>query len=485
MHVHLIGVCGTGMGALAGLLRAAGHRVSGSDKAFYPPMGPALKRWGVETREGYGPDNLEPRPDLVVVGNVCRPDHPEARAAIDAGIPYASFPATLAKEVLGARRPLVVAGTHGKTTTSTLLAFLLDRAGLDPGFLLGGVPRDFDASFALGHEGGPFVVEGDEYDSAFFEKSPKLWQYRTQAGILTSVEHDHIDIYPDEASYLAAFEGFVQQLPKDGLLVAYAGDPQVRAVAAKAPCRVSYYALEGDDTGGVSPIWSGALSRGHAVDGRVPLALDVYGGGSFCGRVQLPLAGAHNARNALAALALATEAGGADLAGAMRALPTFTGVRRRQDRLATLHHAAGDVWVYDDFAHHPSAVRETVAAIRARHTEGRLIALFEPRSATASRRTHQAEYPEAFAAADATILAPVGRASVLEEERLDTEAIAAAIRDAGGDAVAAESLDAVVTEAVARATHGDTVLLMSNGTFGDIAPRLIVALTQKLIGGDA
>ncbi|MBO6938509.1 MAG: UDP-N-acetylmuramate:L-alanyl-gamma-D-glutamyl-meso-diaminopimelate ligase [Deltaproteobacteria bacterium] len=482
MHVHLIGVAGTGMGALAGLLKAAGHRVTGSDTAFHPPMGPALERWGIETMPGWDPANLDPAPDRVVVGNVCRKDNPEARAAIDGGLSVTSMPQLLGELFLADRTSLVVSGTHGKTTTTALLAHLLLEGGHDPGLLVGGVLPDSE-SFRVGS--GPFVIEGDEYDTAFFEKTPKIWHYHPNAAVLTTIEHDHIDIYPDEASYLAAFEGFVQQLPKDGLLVAYAGDPQVRAVAAKAPCRVSYYALEGDDTGGVSPIWSGALSRGHAVDGRVPLALDVYGGGSFCGRVQLPLAGAHNARNALAALALATEAGGADLAGAMRALPTFTGVRRRQDRLATLHHAAGDVWVYDDFAHHPSAVRETVAAIRARHTEGRLIALFEPRSATASRRTHQAEYPEAFAAADATILAPVGRASVLEEERLDTEAIAAAIRDAGGDAVAAESLDAVVTEAVARATHGDTVLLMSNGTFGDIAPRLIVALTQKLIGGDA
>lgn len=482
MHVHLIGVAGTGMGALAGLLKAAGHRVTGSDTAFHPPMGPALERWGIETMPGWDPANLDPAPDRVVVGNVCRKDNPEARAAIDGGLSVTSMPQLLGELFLADRTSLVVSGTHGKTTTTALLAHLLLEGGHDPGLLVGGVLPDSE-SFRVGS--GPFVIEGDEYDTAFFEKTPKIWHYHPNAAVLTTIEHDHVDIYPDEASYLAAFEGFVQQLPKDGLLVAYAGDPRVRAVAAKAPCRVSYYALEGDDTGGVSPIWSGALSRGHAVDGRVPLALDVYGGGSFCGRVQLPLAGAHNARNALAALALATEAGGADLAGAMRALPTFTGVRRRQDRLATLHHAAGDVWVYDDFAHHPSAVRETVAAIRARHTEGRLIALFEPRSATASRRTHQAEYPEAFAAADATILAPVGRASVPKEERLDTEAIAAAIRDAGGDAVAAESLDAVVTEAVARAAHGDTVLLMSNGTFGDIAPRLIVALTQKLIGGEA
>ncbi len=299
--------------------------------------------------------------------------------------------------------------------------------------------------------------------------------------MLTTIEHDHVDIYPDDQSYLAAFEGFVARLPSDGLLVAYAGDPKVRRVAAKAPCRVSYYALEGEDTGGQAPIWSGAISRGPVVDGEAQLALDVYGGGSFCGRVQLPMAGAHNARNALAALALATEAGGADLAGAMRALPTFAGVRRRQDRLATLHHPAGDVWIYDDFAHHPTAVRETLQALRGRHPKGKLIALFEPRSATASRRTHQADYPAAFAPADVTILAPVGRPAVPELERLDTAAVAAAIEAAGGRAVAAPSLEAVVDEALASATHGDTVVLMSNGPFGGIAPQLIVGLTERLL----
>lgn len=478
MHIHLIGVCGTGMGALAGLLKAAGHRVTGSDTAFHPPMGPALERWGIETMAGWDPANLDPAPDRVVVGNVCRADNPEARAAIDGGLETTSMPQLLGELFLAERPSLVVAGTHGKTTTTAILAHLLMEGGRDPGFLIGGVLPDSE-SFRVGS--GPFVIEGDEYDTAFFEKTPKIWHYHPNAAVLTTIEHDHVDIYPDDASYLAAFEGFVERLPADGLLVAYAGDPKVRQVAAKAPCRVSYYALEGDDTGGQAPIWSGAISRGRLADGSAQLALDVYGGGSFCGRVQLPMAGKHNARNALAALALATEAGGADLAGAMRALPTFTGVRRRQDRLATIHHPAGDVWIYDDFAHHPTAVRETLEALRGRHPTGKLVALFEPRSATASRKTHQAEYPAAFAPADVAILAPVGRENIDEGERLDTAAIAEAIEEAGGRAVAAPTLDAVVDEALASVTHGDTVVLMSNGTFGDIASPLIVALTERLL----
>ncbi len=471
MHVHLIGVCGTGMGALAGLLRAAGHRVTGSDRAFYPPMGPALARWGVETIEGYDPGNLEPPPDLVVVGNVCRPDHPEARAAIDRGIPYASFPGALAAQFLEARRPLVVAGTHGKTTTSTLLAYLLDRVGLDPGMLLGGVPVDFDTSFALGHEGGPFVVEGDEYDSAFFEKTPKLWQYRAEAAILTSLEHDHIDIYPDASSYRAAFETFVEGLPEDGVLVAWAGRAEVREVAARARCRVVFYALSTDDVGDVSPTWVAAPIAPHGE--LTPFELFV--GGSATRTVMSPLSGHHNVLNATAAIALAAEACGAPLDRLLEALRSFGGVRRRQE----LRGVADGVRVYDDFAHHPTAVRVTLDGLRARHPEGRLIAVFEPRSATASRNLHQAEYPPAFGAADLTVLAPVGRPEIASDERLDVVAVAAAIEAAGGRALAPESHDAMLAQLADEARPGDTVVMMSNGAFGDAHARLLARLATR------
>ena len=210
------------MGAFAGLLRQAGHRVTGSDTAFYPPMGDALKRWGIETRTGFDPANLEPAPGLVVIGNVCRPTNPEARAAIDRGLPYMSFPAALHAMFLAERKSFVVAGTHGKTTTSALLAFLLDRVGCAPGFLFGGIAADFPESFRAGRQGGPFVVEGDEYDSAFFEKTPKFWQYAPEIAVIHAIEHDHIDIYPDMASYRAAFQRFVALLPQHGLLVATA-----------------------------------------------------------------------------------------------------------------------------------------------------------------------------------------------------------------------------------------------------------------------
>ena len=470
MHVHLIGVAGTGMGALAGLLQQAGHRVTGSDVAFYPPMGDALARWGIETRRGWDPANVADRPDLVVVGNVCRKDNPEARAAIDGGLRTTSMPGAIETLFLQDRPGWVVAGTHGKTTTTALLAFELFALGRDPGMLVGGIPKDFGESFRLGAPGAPFVIEGDEYDSAFFEKTPKMWRYNPRAAILTSLEHDHVDIYPDAASYRAAFEGFVDRMPEDGTLVAYAGDPEVRAVTSRARCRVVWYAAVGDDTGGIDPTW---LCAPIAAQGGMQ-PFDLFVGGTSCGPVLSPLMGAHNVKNAVATIALICETSGGTIPvqDVMSALRRFSGVRRRQDLIGE----ARGVRVYDDFAHHPTAVRETLAALRARHPEGALSAACEPRSATACRATHQQGYEDAFHAADLAILAPLGRANVPEGERLDVAAIAAALRARGGDAVAPTDLDGVLDAITRRAAPGDTVLLMSNGDFGGLYDRLLAAL---------
>ncbi len=462
------------MGALAGLLKAQGHRVTGSDRAFHPPMGPALRSWGVETMPGWDPANLEPAPDLVVVGNVCRRDNPEARAAIDGGLRYTSLPAALQELFLPGRTSYVVAGTHGKTTTSSLLAVLLRETGKDPGMFVGGIPRNFDVSFRLG-AGEPFVLEGDEYDTAFFEKKPKFWRYEPWGVALTSIEHDHIDIYPDEASYLAAFVGLVERIPEDGLLVAWAGDPRVRRLAGRARCRVRFYGLIDDDCGEVSPIWSAAIAQ----PGPEATPFDVYGGGTFLGRATLPMSGAHNVRNALAAIALAAEGAGSELSALMDALGRFAGVRRRQELLAV----ADEVHVYEDFAHHPTAVRETLAGLRARHPRGRLIVAFEPRSATASRNLHQEAYPEALAIADVSVLAPVGRPEIADTERLDVVRIAAELRDRGRNAVACPTLEDVRTAVVESAEPGDVIVLMSNGHFGAIYDEVIVALTERRLTG--
>ncbi|GAB4208291.1 MAG: Mur ligase family protein [Sandaracinaceae bacterium] len=470
MHVHLIGVAGTGMGALAGLLQAAGHRVSGSDVAFYPPMGDALRRWGIETKTGFSPANLEPRPDLVIVGNVCRKDNPEARAAIDGGLRYASMPGALEELFLTERASWVIAGTHGKTTTTTLVAYLLHALGRDPGLLVGGIPLDFGESFRVGRADAPFVIEGDEYDSAFFEKTPKFWRYAPKAAILTSIEHDHVDIYPTEASYLDAFVGFVERIPEDGVLVAFAGDPHVREVARRARCRVVFYALGHDDTGDVSPTWTAAPIA--ASGGAQPF--DLFVGGTFGCNVLSPLSGEHNVRNALAAIALLSEASNGTLpvTEPVRALRAFRGVKRRQE----LRGEARGVRVYDDFAHHPTAVRETLAGLAARHPEGRLIAAFEPRSATACRKLHEEAYKEAFYAADLTVLAPLGRTNVPQAERMDVDAVVEGLRARGKDAIAARDLDDVLRTLAREARAGDTVVLMSNGDFGNLHPRLLAAL---------
>ncbi len=477
MHVHLIGVAGTGMGALAGLLRAAGHRVTGSDTAFHPPIGPELAAWGVETMPGYEPSHLEPAPDLVVVGNVCRRDNPEARAAIAKGLRTVSFPGAMEEMFLGERRSFVVAGTHGKTTTTALVAHLLHEAGADPGLLVGGIPRNFEGSFRLGRPGGPFVIEGDEYDSAFFEKTPKFWRYRPEVVILTSIEHDHVDIYPDERAYVAAFEGLVERIPEHGLLVAFAGDARVREVASRARCRVIHYALADDACGDVTPLWTAAPAP--PVGGSVPF--DLFGGGSFLGRAHSPLSGRHNVRNTLAALAVATEGAGADLSSLLRALGTFLGVKRRQELLGVVD----GVRVYEDFAHHPTAVEETLRGLRERHAEGRLLCAFEPRSATASRRQHEEAYPGAFRAADLAILAPVGRPEIPDEERLSVEAVAAAIEANGGRAEAPKAIEDCARRLVEASAPGDTIVLMSNGPFGGIYDQVLAGLAERVIARGA
>jgi UDP-N-acetylmuramate: L-alanyl-gamma-D-glutamyl-meso-diaminopimelate ligase len=470
MHVHLIGVAGTGMGSLAGLLKKAGHRVTGSDTAFYPPMGDALTRWGIETQQGFDANHLSPAPDLVVVGNVCRSNNVEARAAIDGGLRYTSLPQALADFCLAGRRSFVIAGTHGKTTTTALAAHLLDQFGLSPGFLIGGIPIGFSESFRGAREGAPFVVEGDEYDSAFFEKTPKFWHYRPEVAIVQAIEYDHADIYPDMASYRAAFDGFVDRLPENGLLVANAADPEVRACAKRARCKVAYYALDGEDTGDVTPEW---LAAPVAVQGELA-PFDLFVGGSACGRLFSPLFGAYNLKNAVAAIALCALATDAPVHVLGRALASFAGVKRRQE----LRGTANGVRVYDDFAHHPTAVYETLRGFRTRHPTGKLIALFEPRSATASRRIHQEGYAQAFEPADVVLLAPVGRLEIPEADRLDVKALTETLAKAGKRAELGTGVDDLVQRVAAIAQPGDSVVVMSNGAFGQIHDRLLCALAR-------
>ncbi len=480
MHVHLVGISGTGMGALAALFVEAGHEVSGSDVAFDPPIGPALRELRVRCLEGYDASHLTPSPDLVVVGNAIRRDNPEAVAAEQLGLPRASMSGALREHFLARRRALVVTGTHGKTTTSAMCAWLLWKAGLEPGWFIGGIPKGLSVGASCGSAKvrpdrgrAPFVVEGDEYDAVYWHKQPKFLDYVGTSSddvvILTSVEHDHIDIYPDVASYEAAFQALVRRVPDRGLIVCDAHDARARAMAAEAKARVVHYALEGDDTGEALPTWLAAPAP-VMPDGSQ--AFDLFVGGMSCGRFALRVPGRHNVRNALAALAAAVDGFGASLGDARAHLAAFEGVKRRQDLLGE----PDGVRVYDDFAHHPTAVDETLRALRARHPDGRLWVAFEPRSATACRAIHQEAYARSFDAADHVLLAPLGRVNIPPAERLD---VARLVRELGDKATAAPDVDAIVTRLAEGARPGDTVALFSNGAFGGIHARLLAALEAR------
>ena len=485
MHVHIVAVAGTGMGALAGLLAQLGHRVTGSDTAFYPPMGPALARAGVECMTGFDSSHLDGKPDLVVVGNVCRSDNPEAVAAFERGLRVTHIAGALRELVLSGSSPLVIAGTHGKTTTTALAAFLLDAVGKAPGFLIGGIPVDFGFSarplqaasnslpvLSTTQRRRPFVLEGDEYDTAYFEKTAKFLHYGAEVVVITSIEHDHIDIYPDFDSYLRAFVRLVEGIPASGLVVAHAGDAHVvDIVSHHAKADVAWYALQSNDTHGKSPHWLAAPVPGNPEG----TPFDLYAGGVFAGRFATQLSGDYNIANALAAIAAAAQGYGAPLGELRGALPRFHGVMRRQQLLGR----PGGIAVIDDFAHHPSAVRQTLHGLRERYREGRLFAVFEPRSATACRNIHQAAYATAFDVADAILLAPLGRSNVPAAERLDLARLAAALRQRGQDATEYASLDEIVNALVTRTNSGDVVAVMSNGAFGGLHGRLLDALAQR------
>jgi UDP-N-acetylmuramate: L-alanyl-gamma-D-glutamyl-meso-diaminopimelate ligase len=483
MRVHLIGVSGTGMGALAMLFCAQGHEVSGSDASFDPPMGPELERAGVRCLRGYSAANLEPAPDLVVVGNAIRRDNPEATAVRERGLWQTSMSGALREQFLPGRRALVCAGTHGKTTTSTMCAVLLSRADLEPGWFIGGLPKDLPSGAALGSTKrrltgqapgarAPFVLEGDEYDAVYWDKKPKFFDYVGTANddviIVTSCELDHVDIYPTREAYEAQFAELFRRVSEGGTFVCDARDATLRRLAREAKARVVWYGLDGDETGDVTPTWLGAPC-GMDDGGMQPF--DLFVGGASCGRFAMHVPGAHNVRNAVGAIAACAEGFGVGMAAARAGLAQFHGVRRRQDLLGT----PGGVFVYDDFAHHPTAVDETLKALRARHRTGALWAVFEPRSATACRSLHQDDYTRAFGAADRVIFAPLGRSNIPEAERLDVARLA---RELGEKAAAADSADSIV-ETLARETKpGDVVALLSNGAFAGIHARVLSALAK-------
>jgi UDP-N-acetylmuramate: L-alanyl-gamma-D-glutamyl-meso-diaminopimelate ligase len=468
VKIHLIGICGTGMGSLAGLLKAAGHDVRGSDEHVYPPMSTQLQEQNIACFEGFKPANLDWGPDTVVVGNVCRKDHVEVLAAAERKIPLESFPSLFGKLFLESKRSVVIAGTHGKTTTSSLLSHLLSDAGRDPSFLIGGVPLNFRRSWRLG-AGGDFVVEGDEYDTAFFDKGSKFLHYRPQIALLTSVEFDHADIFRDEEAVRVAFRKLVALIPEDGLLVACAASPGAMEVARGARSQVVTYGRPGSGADWTFEVVARALG-GRAT-------LDVARRGERVLSVETNLPGIYNHENLIGTIAVASVLG-VEFPAIAAAVRSFLGVRRRQE----VRGVANGVTVVDDFAHHPTAIRETIIALKGRYGPGKLIAAFEPRSATSRRNVFQVEFADALSVADEVVLAPLYAAEkVPVAERLDVEQLAAELRKEDVPARLVPTVDETVEHIATRASPGDTVLVMSSGDYGGLHDRLLRRLGDPVM----
>ncbi len=448
MHLHILGICGTFMAGIAALAREAGHRVTGSDANAWPPMSTQLESLGIEVMQGYEPAHLDPAPDVVVVGNVVTRGSrfPAMEQALDLGLPYISGPQWLAENVLQGRHVLAVAGTHGKTTTSSLLAWLLDQAGLEPGFLIGGVPLDFGVSARLG-KGKYFVIEADEYDTAFFDKRSKFVHYRPRTCVLNNLEFDHADIFDDLASIERQFHHLVRTVPASGDLVVNGQDANlVRVLQKGAWSRIRKFA-DG----------SGLQAQTHA-DG-----FDLLDQGHALGRVKSPLQGAHNHANALAAMT-AAQCVGVSLEQSIQALQTFQSVKRR---LEVIGVAAG-ITVYDDFAHHPTAVKATIETLKSAG-QGRVLAVLEPRSNTMRMGTQASDLVQA--------LAPADHSFVFVRPDLNWD-VHAALKDLGAQLSVDQHLDALIARIVSQAREGDRIVIMSNGDFGGVHHRLLDQLSR-------
>ena len=460
--VHLIAVCGTAMGALAAMLKEIGLTVTGSDRNVYPPMSTFLADRRIRVMDGFDAAHLDHRPDLVVVGNAVTRDNPEAEAMRSMGLAYCSLPEALNHFAAAGKETLLVAGTHGKTTTSSLLAWLLHSAGQDPSFMIGGILNNFSGNYRLG-AGRTFVVEGDEYDTAYFDKGPKFLHYQPKVAIVTGVEFDHADIFRDLDHVKSAFRQFLDRMAPESQLLAYDADPNLADLLSRAPaCPVARYGRKARSE------WR--LGDVRLRDART--AFDVYCGGEPFGTFNTPMIGTHNLLNAVAALAAAHYAGVAapDLAVG---LAGFRGVKRRQE----VRGIKNGVTVIDDFAHHPTAVRETVRAIREFYGERRLVAIFEPRTNTSMRDVFQDTYAACFDPADLVcIRKPPLLEKIPEGQRFSSEKLVADIQRRGTLAQYFDDTEAIIDFVLKETAPDDVVLIMSNGGFENIHARLLEAL---------
>lgn len=475
-HIHLCGICGTAMASIAGLLRQKGYRVTGSDAAAYPPMIDLLRELGIPVAEPYSVANLDPRPDRVIIGNALSRGNPEVERILDERIPFTSMAAILREEFLAPageapRQSLVVAGTHGKTTTTSMMAWIFQTAAefdpaFEPSFLIGGVAENFGTSFQL-RSTRNFILEGDEYDTAFFDKGPKFLHYFPDGLILTSIEFDHADIYADLAQVKTAFQRLVNLVPRRGVIVAWDGSESVSECVARAYCRVERYGFARESEWRIVDLrFEGGKSRWR-----------VQRGGAEWGEFTMAVAGEHNALNATAAAALAANHG-VPLAAIQAALASFRSVRRRLE----VRDVVRGVTIVDDFAHHPTAIRETLRALRqmfpgANGTTGRLWAVLEPRSNTLRRNVFEHELVESLALADRVLLAAIYQQHRIPEgERLHPEQVVTALKERGTPATLCADTAAIVITLSAEARAGDVIAILSNGGFDGIYEKLPAAL---------
>ncbi len=469
-HIHLIGICGTAMASLAGMLQLKGHRVSGSDQAAYPPMSELLRSLGIPIAEPFTEKNLQPAPDLVIVGNAISRGNVELEYVLDQRIPFTSLARVIHDEFIQQHESLVVAGTHGKTTTTSMLAWIYEVAArrqpeLAPSFLIGGVAENFGTSFQL-RKGRPFIIEGDEYDTAFFDKGPKFMHYFPDALILTHVEFDHADIYRDLDAVKTAFKRLVNLVPRRGRIVAFDGAENVSECVSRAFCNVERYGFQPNSTWRLADLrFEQGISRWRLLRSGEPWA-----------DLTLPVAGEHNALNATAAAALAAGQGVA-FDAIVEALATFRSVRRRLEVRAEI----GGITIIDDFAHHPTAIRETLRALRAAYPGRKLWAVLEPRSNTLRRNVFERELVVSLALADQVILAGVFHSEKIpESERLHPEKVVAALQSEGRDAALLPNVESIVTNLASRLVSGDVVAILSNGGFDGIYEKLPAALEKRM-----
>jgi UDP-N-acetylmuramate: L-alanyl-gamma-D-glutamyl-meso-diaminopimelate ligase len=464
-HVHVIGIGGSAMAPLAGMLRERGYRVTGSDSGVYPPASTLLESLGISFFHEFDAAHLTPAPDLTVVGNIIARGNPELEEVLDRKLAYRSMPEILEEIFLPGRHSIVVSGTHGKTTTTAMLAWIFETAGKRPNFLVGGVAENFGKSYGLGG-GEEFIMEGDEYETAIWDRGPKFFHYHPDDLIITSLEYDHADIYPDFAAYELAFRRVVNLVPRRGRLVIW-GDakesgPSLRRIAEKAFCGVETY--------GFSPENDWVASEPTVENDT--MKFQVRHKGKLFGEFKLAATGRHNVLNAMAGIAVSTGRGiGPDAIG--KALATFRSVKRRMDVKGEI----GGVLVVDDFAHHPTAVRATIQAVRSRWPDRRLWAILEPRSNSMRRKIFEETLPQALALGDRVILGGVFRAQQIgDENRLDPESVAATVRALGKDARVLASSDSIAEHLAVEAKAGDVLLVMSNGSFDGLCEKLLKQL---------